>query len=180
VQISLPPGMPGGARYTSLVFEIDSPEHNDLHFKTAIASLIFVTIDGPTKAAGELKDFSVRSKGTMLNGYDMLFENSGDIYLNPYGYVSLRDWRGRETNFTELRPAFVMPDSARLQKIPLTISLVPGWYRAELVLNRGYNNQIDRQTVNIFIWPKWLGLGSGLAVILAWLLIWWRRSKGRQ
>ncbi len=180
LQISLPAGTPAGGLYAGLVFAIDSPEQRDIHFTNGIASLFFVTVTGPTRAVGELKDFSVQRTGSQITGYNYLFENSGEIYLNPYGYVSLRDWRDREIYFTELRPAFVMPGSARLQKLPQNISLQSGWYQAKIALNRGYDNQIDQKTVNIFIWPKWLGLVSALAAVLVWLLIWWRRSNRRQ
>jgi len=162
VYLKLPKTISPGGRYGSVLFASEPAEGADkVSLSSRLGALFFVRIKGRVPTAGALKEF-----GLADHNFHLLFENKGDIYLNPYGYIAVFDLFGREVLFQELEPWFVLPHSLRLYRVPLEHQLWPGYYRAVLKLNRGYEDIIDEQEITFWVgWP-WL-LALAVIILLA-------------
>lgn len=107
---------------------------------TRLGSLFFVKVDGYSKQAGVFKGAFLKN-----NKIEILFENGGDIYLNPYGIISIRQAGGSKiVKKIEIDPWFVLPRSIRSRSIGVG-DLPAGKYVATISLNRGYADIVDNK-----------------------------------
>ncbi len=173
-----------GARYGALTFTakpLAASSTAGVGVSLRLGVLIFVRVAGPAWEQGELKEFEVNKNAAgRPESFDVLFENQGDVYLNPYGFISAKNWRGRETLFLPIEPWFVMPHSLRRQSLAVPEPLGPGWYRLTLKLNRGYGNLVDERTQTVFVWSWLYGAAAALAAAALWWLLhrfWLWRKK---
>ncbi|MBU1613370.1 hypothetical protein KKC87_02985, partial [Patescibacteria group bacterium] len=69
-------------------------------------------------------------------------------------------------------PYFVMPDSIRDREVVLDRPFMFGRYKAELSLNRGYNNLTDEKTITFWVlpWKTVLEILIGIFLVVAVLL----------
>ncbi|MBI4136360.1 MAG: hypothetical protein HY481_02335 [Candidatus Vogelbacteria bacterium] len=147
-----------------------------------LGALLFVRVRGaPAEENGELVGFGLLGRRLVRRGEPIAFhidyENRGDIYLNPYGLLTVTG-RFSEAEFNqELEPWFVLPASARLREITLAAPLAAGLYRAHLALNRGYGDIVDEASVTFIVW-SWFSVGLGLfAVLILFMLTRFVRGK---
>lgn len=165
VTIAIPADATAGGRYGAVFFNAGSNGGGNVNVSTGLAALFFVRIDGPVFQQAVLREF-----GFVNPNAQILFENQGDIYLNPYGFVSVTNLWGQEVTWQEIEPYFVMPHALRLQTVELKPTLGVGYYRVKLALNRGYDNVIDERVVTKIVWPKHLTLIIIAIIALAALL----------
>jgi len=136
--------------------------------KPRLGLLVFVKVAGEKQESGFLASLNQGryvNFGSQAIKFSMLFNNNGNTYLNPYGLLSIKPLFGGQSKEIVIKPWFVLPQSTR-QKIVLAPELKTGIYQAELQLNRGYENIIDKKTV-WFIVLGWLtGLIIGGLIIL--------------
>lgn len=120
-----------------------------------LASLYFIRVNGLVNESGRVSSFSTDKKYyTQPNLlFKSLFENSGSIYLNPYGLISIENIIGARVDELKIDPYFVMPGSVRQKEITLNRSVMFGRYKATLQLNRGYNNLVDERSVYFWVLP---------------------------
>lgn len=180
ISINLPADLPPGGYYAA-VFAAATLAADDLpsavaktRVVTRLGMLFFVTVPGAVTREGDLKDFGLigshfRTHATDLR-FHLLYENRGNIYLNPYGKLELTYPSG-EIFSQVLDPWFVLPQSERLREIILLTAappLTPGRYQAKLILNRGYDNLLTEAQIDFWFLPLWL---SGLLILIAVILI---------
>lgn len=140
-----------------------------------VGVLLFVRVNGAVKEDGSLKDFKVEKnfyeKGPI--SFQLLFENNGSVHLEPYGMVEISNILGRKIDEIQLDPWFVMPDSLRLREVTLAKPFLFGKYTALALVNRGYQNVIDRKSVSFWVIPWKLVLGGLVILFLViWFIIW--------
>ena len=182
VTISIPTDEEPGGRYGSVIVSTVSTKA-DLEEGSAgsaiisrIGVLFFVKIPGGVEQAGVLKDFRTKA-GQKIFGknkidFEISFENTGSVHLNPYGELRIKNWLGKEVGNEIIDPWFAMPDSLRFREISWGRSFLLGMYKAEASINRGYGESggtIDHDSFTFFVipWKLIVGLlGSIIALIL--------------
>jgi len=165
VTVALPSDAVSGGRYAAVIVsntgdsvDSDTQEVSTTRIVSRLASLFFVSIDGERDESGVLKDFrisgprqTIREDGEVE--FEILFENDGDTHLVPYGFIEIRNMFGSVVAFLPLDPYFALPNATRFRKIAWNGGHLFGKYRATLMLNRGYDDVIDEQSILLFVYP---------------------------
>jgi hypothetical protein len=172
VTITVPADAEAGGRYGSvLVTTVSKDAVKGTPGGTApasaiisrLATLFFVTVPGDTEVAGELKSVStvgdkkVFSEGPI--GLQILYENTGDLHLSPYGELRIYNFIGEEVGYVELDPWFAMPQSLRAREIEWNRELLVGRYTVTADVNRGYDDIVDTASVTFWVLPWKLVIG---------------------
>ncbi|MFA5737114.1 MAG: hypothetical protein WCX70_00275 [Candidatus Paceibacterota bacterium] len=169
---------PGGAYgYFQVIARPISGKDIGASVSAALGSSIFVRIKGPIKEAGRLVSFGIiggrQVKIRTPLWWHFSFKNSGDIYLNPYGKILLTNKIIGTKQLVDVPPSSVLPGQTRLFEIKLNDLSFPGLYSAVLLLNRGYNNEIDILEIDFWFFP-WsmlaIFLVAGLFFIFVFVL----------
>jgi hypothetical protein len=181
VTVNLPANAEPGGRYGSVLvstFAVERPATDASVPRSAIISrigtLFFVTTPGLETREGSLVDFTtapVRSLyATGPITFGIYFENTGNVHLNPYGEVRIKNMLGEEVGVLELDPWFAMPESLRLREVTWDRAWLFGRYVAEAQINRGYGNIVDTRTYTFWV-INWYVLGGGLLAVTIFLLL---------
>jgi len=139
-----------------------------------IGTLFFVTIPGEVETGGLTKSLtqpfnkSWYEKGPVK--FNVLFENTGSIHLNPYGEIRINNLFGEEVGFIELEPWFVLPKSIRSRDVSWDRELLFGRYTATAFVNRGYDDVVDEVTTVFWVIP-WKIVVVVFVVIFAFLFL---------
>ncbi len=167
--INLPNDIPPGGFYGTALFSITSPTEATTGGKarvvTQLAPLIFLRVKGEVVESGSLIDVKFIDRTFYLT-----YENTGNIYLNPYGTITVRNKLTKTESATlQVDPWFVLPGAMRIREVNLPESLSTGWYEANVKLNNGYAESVSEKTINFFvITPKILAL---IILIIVGLLL---------
>jgi len=179
IRVALSENIPPGSIEGAIVVKASSPGITETQTVAQIASLVFITVPGEINESGQTILFDVI--GQRVNHisrpvrFQVLFSNEGNNYLNPYGLVVIKNIFGQEVEIIPIDPWFVLPDSLRTRELSASLSGYGGLYKAELVLNRGYENILDEEGLWFFVWswPLLLAflifLTFGLGLVLKYL-----------
>lgn len=122
-----------------------------------VGSLFFLTIPGETKVEGEFKSIALLPDTLFLTSgpinLQLLFENTGDLHLNPYGEIRITNMGKAEVGFIEVDPWFAMPQSLRSRELTWNKGFLIGRYVATAHINRGYDDIIDTKSVTFWVLP---------------------------
>jgi hypothetical protein len=90
-----------------------------------LASLFFVRVKGVALENGILQDFnSSRLLYSDPSSIRFFLQNSGNVYLNPYGLVTVESLLGREVCRQQIVPYFVLPGAVRHNSSGLIAPLI--------------------------------------------------------
>lgn len=173
-ELVVPPSAPAGTRHGAITVTALAGGAGGARANSQLAALVFLRIPGETIAGGEATVFGPLD-GLVVWGSEprffVTFANTGNVYLNPYGAIMLEPVVALPGREIIIPPNFVLPGGQRIIEVGegRVNWRLAGWYRAELKLNRGYNNQLDERSVAVLIVPWWLG---ALAVIFGLALVW--------
>jgi hypothetical protein len=156
---------------------------------TRIGTLFFVRIPGTVEADGQLTGFSLASGHVVWSSslsktspilFNMLFKNTGDVYLAPYGTISVTNMMGSTIANISVDPWFAMPQSLRFRQVEWDPTFLFGRYVAHVAVNRGYvSTSTATDTADVVFWViPWkiiLLVFVGLVIVIA--LIRWIFSK---
>ncbi len=187
VRVAVPSEILPGGRYGSVVFRVsptDSSLGGEVAVESRIAVPLFVRIEGAVKEEGKLVAFGILNAERFLSSPDedrpirfhLSFLNSGDVYLNPHGTISISGFWG-EPSHVLVDPYAVLPGSTRLREVFLTDTLPPGPYTATLSLARGYGEDIDTLAVQFFVLPGVITLALILLFVLFLGYLIWRSLR---
>lgn len=176
IVIQLPAAMPPGGFYGAAIFSIAGNETgiSGTRVVTRLAPLLFLRVNGEAIEAGELRDFNLIGRHWRFSSNQPIFyltyQNTGTIYLNPYGLIELKNQISGQKINLPIDPWFVLPGATRIREIGVLPvgGLASGWYQARLALNRGFGDLIDKRTINFIIVtpPTLWGIGLGLIILL--------------
>ena len=166
VTISIPAGTPAGTRLGAVLVSSakivdritdDARAYSATNVVGQIATLVFVNVPGNVNAEGKLEAIKTKNNvrifwGAPIN-LQILFRNSGEVYLNPYGKVDVTNMFGRQVSSYVLDPWFTLPNSLRTREIVLSKGLTFGKYTAIAYLNRGYGDIVDEKRISYFVFP---------------------------
>lgn len=148
-----------------------------------VGALYFVTVPGDVVTAGSLKRFqSIADQKLFLEGpiaFEVLFENTGSVHLNPHGNITLTNMFGDTIDRVAIEPWYTMPESSRYLEATIDRSWLFGYYTAELELNRGYDGLTDTTTVS-FIAVPWQVLSTLFVIVVTVMARTWYRRLQRQ
>ncbi|MBI2097476.1 MAG: hypothetical protein HYT46_00870 [Candidatus Vogelbacteria bacterium] len=184
--ISLPAGLPAPGFYGAIIVSFD-PNYSSgapapLSAVSRLGALVFVRVAAaPAEESGALTGFGLLGRRLIRRGEPVIFhinyENRGNIYLNPYGLLTVASRFGGAKFSQEIDPWFVLPASARLREITLPAPLPAGLYRAHLALNRGYGDVVDEASATFIVW-SWFTVGLDvLIVLIIFMFVWLIRGK---
>ncbi|MFH1522841.1 MAG: hypothetical protein ABIE43_03410 [Patescibacteria group bacterium] len=153
--------------------------HDQINIISRLALLFFVRIEGDLHEEGYLKSFHSNKK-IFKEGkveFSIFFENKGNVHLNPYGKIDIKNIFGKKIEEINIEPWFVMPGFIRKSIVNLDKELIPGYYRAEISLYRGYGiDIIDKLSIGFWIMP-WRILIMILFSIAIILLFFWLKKR---
>lgn len=194
IEITVPEDAEAGGLYGAILVSTNPPGvsleagggevGSGVTVRTRIASLFFVTVRGEVEQKGALKEFRMEGRPNYgfyqqgPFGFEIYFENQGNVHLVPYGKITVTNMMGKEVGEMEIDPYFAMPQSLRARKVVwATNQLMFGKYTATLNLNRGYNDIIDTMSIDFWVIPlKKVGTGFGIIVLVV-LILWWITSR---
>lgn len=161
IQITVPEdAQPGGLYGSVLISTASRPDTNSNvsnAIVTRVGTLFFVKVPGPVKTEGKVSDFYVAgNKKVLFSGpitFNILYQNTGNIYLNPYGRMKVTNLMGSEVANFDIKPWFAMPSSTRFREINWDRAFLFGKYTATAEINRGYNNIVDTVSFSFWVIP---------------------------
>lgn len=183
ITVRIPKDAEPGGRYGSVVIDFSPalPEGGGSKVKVngRVAALLFVRVEGEVKEEGKLTAFGLFNNARVVRSpsndapvrFQVAYENTGTVHLNPYGRVTLTDLSGRKQT-TVIPPWPVLPGATRMLEVDVLSPLFPGYYKANLELNRGYENIVDDREVRFWVIPGLRGTLILIVVLigLGWLL----------
>ena len=176
MMISLPATIKPGGLYGSVFVTLANKNKvNGLNVSSRVGSLVFLRVKGQTKEQGEVKKFQLGSAQRILwsrkpMDFSLSFENRGNIYLNPYGVIEIKDRKGLVIDKLPIDPWFVFPDSLRTRLVTWDRLPLFGYYTATLILNHGYSEpHVTTEERQFLIVPLPLISGIILLIFLIWI-----------
>jgi hypothetical protein len=179
VTVSIPANAQPGGLYGSVVVSVTSNPPSGTPpigastatnpVITRLAVLFFIRIAGPVSAEGQLSQFSLSGKKTILwnsdpVSFDMVYKNTGSIYLVPSGSISVTNMLGSPVAEIAVDPWFAMPASLRFREVTWAPPFLFGRYTAHAVINRGYASTSDQADLVFWVIP-WKIILSVLIVL---------------
>lgn len=166
VSITIPRDVTAGGRYGSVVFTFrpvmtpGAVQSANIAIESRIATMFFVRISGETKEEGRLARFGLFNDARSVQApssenplkFQVAYENTGDVHLNPYGRITLAPFFGSE-RVIQIDPWVVLPGATRMREVAMADELPIGYYRAHIELNRGYADIVDEEEVSFFVLP---------------------------
>jgi hypothetical protein len=137
---------------------------------TRIGTLFFVRVKGNANIDGHLEKFQLTGNQTILwnsesISFDLLYKNSGNVHLDPYGTIGVSNMLGSSVASIEVEPWFAMPQSLRFRQVEWTPPFLFGRYVAHAVVNRGYASATDEMDAVFWVIP-WKIIAGILVVII--------------
>lgn len=175
VTISIPADAePGGFYGSVLVSTIRSSDDEETTESARspiiarIGTLFFITVPGKTERSGEVVDFNIKNKKWWYEkgpiDFNIVYENTGSIHLNPYGELRIKNIFNEEVGFMELEPWFTLPKSLRTREVSWDRELLFGRYTAVASINRGYDDVVDEVALTFWVLP-WKIIGGIFLVV---------------
>jgi len=177
VDVSVPEDAEPGGRYGAVIIRQATEEKTEgtgAQVVARLASLFLVEVEGDLTREGQLADFRIAGPSSVFwnssgpESYEILFENTGNIHLTPYGEITIKNIFGQTLKEIPIDAYFALPDSTRYREILHSVDgFQLGRYTAQLNLNRSYGDTVDTATVSYWIIP-WKVLLAALLII--WLI----------
>lgn len=178
VVITVPLGTQAGGYFGAVRFAPTSADSGgQVNLSASVASLILLTVPGPTTEKMNLTDFSVQQNGktgSFFNTTDNItlfirFENKGNIQEGPFGKLSVKNGSKvvyqTDFNVTEPRDQ-VLPDGARKWSVPLKDLGTFGHYTVTGTLTYGQKNQTVDVSKSFWVIPVSYIIGAVVALLV--------------
>lgn len=149
---------PGG-HYTAILLGTKPSDDDEggsvMKVSSMLASLILLNVSGDIEESGRIREFStnktVYSEPKVV--FDVRFENTGNVHLQPQGEIRIYDWFGNDKGAIKINQGTefgnVLPKTIRKWNYTWEGSnnlLEMGRYKASLIL--GFGGESGRQTID--------------------------------
>jgi hypothetical protein len=183
VTITVPKTAQAGGYFGAIRF---APASNgnarNVNLSASVASLILMTVPGPTTSQLNLTNFDVQQNGSVGSNFRtpddlsllLRFENKGNIQEAPFGQIYVQ--KGKKVvytyNFNQSDPKqTILPDSARRWEIPLKGLGKFGKYKVGGTLTYGTTNRTITVSKTVWIVPTTYIIGFVVGILLLILII---------
>lgn len=178
VTITVPKTAQAGGYFGAVRFAPTVPGGgNQVNLNPNAASLILLTVPGPTTEKLNLTNFEIQQKGSIgsfFNNTDDLtvmvrFENKGNIQEGPFGKISVKNFGKsvKEIDFNTTPPRDqILPDSARRWSLPLTDLGTFGYYTVTATMTYGQKNQTVEVSRSFWVIPLAYIIGAIAALVV--------------
>jgi len=135
-----------------------------------LGTLFFIRVNGPANPQGQLQDFRINaptSRAIYNSGpftFEMLFNNTGNLYLTPYGTITIKNFLGSTIATVPVDAYYSLPQSLRYRDVSWNQFALFGRYTATLQLNRSYGGTTDTKTIAFWVIP-WEFLLTAFAIL---------------
>lgn len=183
VVITVPKDAQAGGYFGAIRFAPSSPDgSSQVNLSTSVASIILMTVPGPTVEKLTLTNFDVQRLGKTDSYFQapdniqvaMRFKNDGNIQEGPFGKISVKqgDKVVYSADFNEKKPRdMVLPDSARRWEVPLDKIGAFGHYTVLATFTYGAKNETIEVTRSFWVIPTSYIIGAAIALVVLILLI---------
>lgn len=184
VVITVPKNAQAGGYFGAIRFAPAAPDGGgQVNLSASVASLILMTVPGPTTEKLDLTSFDIQQDGksssTFFQTPDNLkiavrFKNSGNVQLGPFGKLSVKqgDKVIYSTDFNSNTPKdMVLPDSARRWDIPLDKIGTFGHYQVSATFTYGSKNQTIEVTKSFWVVPMYIIIAAIVGFVVLILVI---------
>lgn len=196
VTISVPSDAQAGGYFGALRFAPTTPDGGgQVNLSASVASLILLTVKGPTTEVLNLTDFSIKQGSTSGNNFrtpndlkaSFRFENKGNIQLGPFGKISVT--KGNEVvfdyDFNQSSPReVVLPDGARKWEVALDNIDSFGYYTVHGTFTYGTQNKTIEVERSFWVIPTMyiiIAIAAILLIIGAIVfLVFWLRGRRKR
>lgn len=168
---------PGGLYGSVLISSVPSPGVSGGAVTVSrIGALFFVRVNGSVREEGQLANFNLKGSKKLFYqkgpfAFEFLYRNTGSVHLAPYGVIRISNIFNQVVDEIPIEPYFALPDSVRYREITWNKRTLLGRYKAEILLNRGYENKIDAKSVSFNVLPYKIIIGAFVAVFVFLLLV---------
>ncbi|MFA7193725.1 MAG: hypothetical protein WC087_02315 [Candidatus Paceibacterota bacterium] len=145
---------------------------------TRLGSIFLVRINGDVIEKSELVDFKTIGPKKYVyfsnpEGFEVAIKNKGNVHLVHYGEIKIKNLFGKEVTSLPINAFFSLPDSTRYRELSWKDGFAFGFYRAELALYQGFENEDGFLDSNIwfFVLPWKLTLGLLLLAFVIFVVI---------
>ena len=179
ITVSVPTDAEPGGRYGTVLFQTKSEPNEDSQQPSAsiisrIGVLFFVTVPGDIKYEGSVEKFDTSSSKRIYDSgpvdFEILYRNTGNVHINPYGRISIRNMFGSEVGAVELDPWFAMPQSLRLRQATWDRGWLFGKYKAVLSINKGYDNIVETREIDFYVLP-WKPISAAVVIVAIFIFL---------
>jgi hypothetical protein len=164
VKVTIPDNAQPGGFYASVLIsnvpddETVNTSQGKARLVSRVGSLMFIRVKGEANEAGHIEDFRIagESKAVYDKGpftFQVLFNNTGNVHLVPYGTVNVKNIFGKSVGIVNVDAYFALPNSTRYREVTWTPGFLLGRYKAVLNLNRGYDDIVDTKTIVFWVLP---------------------------
>ena len=179
VEISIPLDAEPGGLYGSILVssEAEMQGQTGTTVISRLGALFFVNVNGEVVKEGKLTSFAKADDENGNSSFELLFENTGNNHLNPYGYIDIFNLVGTQVGEIEIEPYFAMPDSVRFRKVEWDSGKLFGRYKAVVTMNRGYDDKVDE--LSLIFWVisvKILVTVLGILLLLILIIMWFIKN----
>jgi len=138
-----------------------------------LGALFFVKVNGEVFPQGELTSFKKIDTEAGQTSFELLFANTGNVHLNPFGSVKVFNLVGTQIDKVDVPAYFAMPDSTRYRKVEWDKGKLFGRYKVVASINRGYDDIVDEMTLVFWsVSTKMLVTVFGGILLLLLIIIW--------
>ena len=142
---------PGGLYGSVLVSSGASPEGGaGTTVVSRLGALFFVGVNGDVNREGHLSSF-VRKEKNNGSSFELLFANTGNVHLNPSGFIHISNILGSEIAEIEIKPYFAMPNSVRFREVDWEGIKLLGRYKAVVSINKGYDGEVEEMELIFWV-----------------------------
>lgn len=197
VIINVPKDAQAGGYFGALRLAPTTTESGgQVNLNASVASIILLTVPGPTEEKLNLTDFSILQGGKAATDFrtpndlklTFRFENTGNIQLGPFGKISVKqgDKVVYEYDFNIENPRdVILPDGARRWDVPLEKIGEFGHYTVNATFTYGSKNQSIDIEKSFWVIPTAYIIGAIVAVVvligvIIWLIFFLRGRKRRR
>lgn len=169
ISVTIPKSESPGGRFGALVIKSHPAMRATLSDQAVsvanqIAVLCYVRIEGDVHEEGKLLQFEIEGgKRTVFSPdqnsplfFLITYQNTGTVHLNPYGRLTLSSLFGDPIVMT-IDPWAVYPGAIRSRDVAVVSGVTPGFYRAQLEMNRGYQDIVDTANTWVVVLPNSTG-----------------------
>lgn len=178
VTVTVPKSAQAGGYFGAIRFAPASTSGTkSVNLSASVASLILMTVPGPTTEKLSLTNFDVQQDGATGTNFRtpddlsvlLRFQNKGNLQEAPFGQIYVQ--KGKKvvytTNFNQTEPKDnILPDSARRWDIPLKGFGKFGKYTVGATLTYGSTSQSITVSKTVWIVPTTYIIGGIIAVVV--------------